>query len=247
MSVFIMLRFAQPRGLLLLVMGGWLGLMTGCSGQNSGASGTNDAEMVAVSESNSDAQVISEESSPTAGAEAAATNTVEPGAEAAPASEPAAETASPPPAAEGNPETAALKAEIEKLKQGDVDRQAEIQALRVTISGLETNLAAAQAVAQKNLDDLKPLQDENEKLKAENTRLLHLDYNEYARLVELSQKAPDEALKEWPLFIEKFPLSPLNKEAQAQWKETDRRVKNAWQDKYSGKAIYTDRAPIIRP
>jgi chromosome segregation ATPase len=215
-----------------------LGLMVGCSGKSeeSSAHGTGDVELVSASVSNAEE-----------GATAPATQDHTESTTVAPLSE--SNTEAPVVPVVTQEEMDAVKTELEKARQAESELQTEIQALKEKISGLEKNLAAAQAETQKMETEVKSVQSEKDKLATENQRLMQLDYNEYARLVELSIHSPQEALSQWSVFIEKFPLSPLNREAQEQMKRVERRVKEDREidRSFRGVAIYTNRAPIVRP
>jgi len=227
--------------LLIAASGGW---WCGCSGKSSsGANGqaTGDVELVAAAGTNGEeGVVITSNAQPTVEFSATIDESV-----SEPAVERAIEPAAPPSISPA--EVEALKAEVERSRQAEVDRQAALKILNEKIAGLESDLATARSATEKGASDLKAAQAESEQLKTENERLKQLDFVEYARLVELTKTSPDDAVKAWPLFIEKFPLSSLNKKAQEQFQEAQRQARDAWERKFGGRAIYTDRAPLERP
>lgn len=144
-------------------------------------------------------------------------------------------------------EVEALKREVDSLRESNETQKGEIQVLKAKITEMEQAGVTAQESIQKVEASAQKQEKEAAKLKLEIERLSHLDYNEYARLVELTHKAPEEAVKAWPIFIDQFPSSPLTKEAREQCRNAERALRQKQkQGPFKNGSVFTDREPIVR-
>ncbi len=235
------------QGIQTLFLGCLLVGMTGCLDKWFGgksADETNDVEMVsadAPATTNVAEETAAKE--PAGEGQASAAEAQVP-KEGDPVVAPPAPSA-PPPMTQA--EIEALQREVENLRSMEVERKEELQALKAQQAASEQAQAEALAAVKQAKESEEKAQKEVASLKAEIERLNHLDYNEYARLVELSKATPEAGVKEWPVFIEKFPSSPLIKEAREQLRETERALRQKQkQGPFQKGNIFSDRAPIVR-